>query len=374
MISGMSQAYYGKIVNRITQMKIIHRSIFKELVLTFLLSLASLNFIIMMDKLIRLSRLLSGVGTSFVDMVRLILLLQPQLFLLTIPMALLLSTLVVYGRLNMDNELVILRTSGMNFIELCKPVMILGLLCFGLNMAVGLYIGPKSSVQLRSEITNILRERTPSAMEEGSFNTSFKDIVIYINHKTEDNEIRGIFMYDNRNKNEPRILTAKEGRISAQEGFALILSLRDGLIHMAKGDNTTEVFFKKYNMVLQIETDAPSRKNSDLTPWELMGKIEQSSSHDAKFVYLELHRRFSFPFMCIIIIFLGPPLALIAGKSGKLGGLTIGLSTFTAYYVLLVYGENLVGAGKIAHYFGAWSATIILCMVALWVFRRENAR
>jgi lipopolysaccharide export system permease protein len=105
-----------------------------------------------------------------------------------------------------------------------------------------------------------------------------------------------------------------------------------------------------------------------------MDKIEQSSSHDAKFVYLELHRRFSFPFMCIIIIFLGPPLALIAGKSGKLGGLTIGLSTFTAYYVLLVYGENLVGAGKIAHYFGAWSATIILCMVALWVFRRENAR
>ncbi len=69
MISGMSQAYYGKIVNRITQMKIIHRSIFKELVLTFLLSLASLNFIIMMEKLIKLSRLLSGVGTSFIDMV-----------------------------------------------------------------------------------------------------------------------------------------------------------------------------------------------------------------------------------------------------------------------------------------------------------------
>jgi lipopolysaccharide export system permease protein len=107
MISGMSQAYYGKIVNRITQMKIIHRSIFKELVLTFLLSLSSLNFIIMMEKLIKLSRILSGVGTSLIDMVRIILFLQPQLFLLTIPMALLLSTLLVYGRLNMDNELII---------------------------------------------------------------------------------------------------------------------------------------------------------------------------------------------------------------------------------------------------------------------------
>ncbi len=355
-------------------MKIIHRSIFKELVLTFLLSLSSLNFIIMMEKLIKLSRILSGVGTSLIDMVRIILFLQPQLFLLTIPMALLLSTLLVYGRLNMDNELIILRTSGMKFREISAPVVILGLLCFALNMAVGLYIGPKSSVQLRSEITNILRERTPSAMEEGSFNTSFKDIVIYVMHKTADNAIRGIFMYDNRNKNEPRILTAKEGIISAREGYAINLSLKDGLIHMAKGDNTTEVFFKNYNMVLQIESDAPSKKYSEMTPRELMDRIEQSESRHAKFFYLELHRRFSLPFMCIIIIFLGPPLALIAGKAGRLGGLTIGLATFTAYYMLLLYGENLVRAGNLPHYIGAWAATVILCIVAFWAFRRENLR
>ena len=79
--------------------------------------------------------------------------------------------------------------------------------------------------------------------------------------------------------------------------------------------------------------------------------------------------------LCVSSLFFwGPPLALIAGKSGKLGGLTIGLSTFTIYYVLLVYGENLVGAGKIAHYIGAWGATFILCIVAFCVFRRENAR
>jgi lipopolysaccharide export system permease protein len=374
MISVMSQAYYGKIINRITKMKIIHRSIFKELILTFLLSLTALNFIIMMEKLIKLSRLLSGVGTSFIDMARIILLLQPQLFLLTIPMALLLSTLLVYGRLNMDNELVILRISGMKFREISAPVVIFGLLCFGLNTAVGLFIGPKSSSELRYELTDIIRERTPSAMEEGSFNASFKDIVIYVMHKTADNTIRGIFMYDNRNKNEPKILTAKECTISAREGYALNLSLRDGLIHMAKGDDTTEVFFKKYNMVLQIESDTPSKKYSEMTPWELIDKIEKSEKRHAKFFYVELHRRFSLPFMCIIIIFLGPPLALIAGKAGRLGGLTIGLATFTSYYMFLLYGENLVRAGKLPHYIGAWAATVILCIVAFWAFRRENLR
>ena len=96
-------------------MKILYRSILKELLLTFFVSLASLNFILMMEKLLRLSRFLSGVGTSAADMIKMILLLQPQLFLLTIPMALLLSILLTYGRLNMDNEMVILRNEILFF-------------------------------------------------------------------------------------------------------------------------------------------------------------------------------------------------------------------------------------------------------------------
>jgi hypothetical protein len=39
----------------------------------------------------------------------------------------------------------------------------------------------------------------------------------------------------------------------------------------------------------------------------------------------------------------------MAGKSGKLGGLALGLAVVTVYYVILIYGENLVRAGKIAH-------------------------
>ncbi|MBM4141620.1 MAG: LptF/LptG family permease, partial [Nitrospira sp.] len=105
-------------------MKIIHKSIVKELAVTFLISFAFLNFILMMEKLLKLSRFLSGIGVSIIDMAQLIIYLQTQLFLLTIPMAFLLSTLVVYGRLNLDSELIILRVSGMDFKEISKPVMV----------------------------------------------------------------------------------------------------------------------------------------------------------------------------------------------------------------------------------------------------------
>src|SRR3989337_3814666 len=305
-------------------MKIIHKSILKELVFTFIISLAFLNIILMMEKLLRLSRLLSGVGASVADMAAIILYIQPQLLLLTIPMAFLLSTLFTYGRHNLDNELVILRTSGMDFGGISKPVFILGILCFLLNIAVSFYIGPKSSIGLRDEITRIIKNRTPLAIEEGTFNASFKDIVIMIRKKPSEDTVRGIFIYDGRNKNEPRIMMAREGKIFMSDGFQTNLFLKDGYIHMARKGDTTEMFFEKYNLIMRLESDLPSRKNSELTPPELIEEIEKRVPQISS-LQLELHRRLSLPFLCLILIFLGPPLSLMAGKSGRLGGLSLGL-------------------------------------------------
>lgn len=355
-------------------MKIIHKSILKELTITFVLSLASLNFILMMEKLLRLSRFLSGVGTSITGMTKVFLYLQPQLFLLTIPMALLLSTLLTYGRLNVDNELVILKMSGMRFRGIMLPVAVLGFICFFLNLAVSFYIGPKSSLKLRDEIVNIIRLRTPLAIQEGQFNTSFNDMVIYVTDKPSDNMVRGIFVYDSRNKREPKVLMAKEGTISVKDENDINLFLKDGYINMASGDSTTELFFRKYNIVMRLASDTPSRKNAELTPNEIVQKIGRTNPKYTTHLYLELHRRFSLPLLCIILIFFGPPLAMMAGRSGKLGGLTIGLAVFTIFYMLLIYGENLVRSGRLVHYIGAWASTAVLGISAFLLFRRESRR
>jgi lipopolysaccharide export system permease protein len=329
----------------------------------------------MMEKLLKLSRFLSGLGTSMIDMAKIILYLQPQLFLLTLPMSLLLSTLLVYGRLNLDSELVILKNSGMDFKGISLPVFVVGLVCFIFNTAVSFYIGPKSSIQLRQEVTNIIKVRTPLAITEGGFHTSFKDMMITVEEKTAEDRFKGIFIYDGRNKNDPKMLIAKEGKIFMHEDFRINFYLHEGYIHMGKANTTTELFFKKYNMVLNLESDTPSKKNAEYTPYEIIQNIKKTQKRSSIInLYLELHRRLSLPFLCIILIFFGPPLSMIAGKSGRLGGLTLGLTVFTAYYTLLIYCENLVKAGKIEHYIGAWIPTVIISIIALFLVKKESSR
>jgi hypothetical protein len=101
--------------------KIIYRSLIKDLFYTFFLTLAFLNCILMMEKILRLSRLLSGVGATVADMLRVIIYLQPQILMLTIPMSLLLSVLLVYGRMHLNSEIIILKTAGMDYTRISLP-------------------------------------------------------------------------------------------------------------------------------------------------------------------------------------------------------------------------------------------------------------
>jgi len=352
-------------------MKTIYKTILKELLVSFLLTLAFLNSILMMEKLLRLSRLLSGVGASLFDLVKIIILLQPQLMLLTIPMSLLLATLLVYGRMNMDNEIIIMKASGMNFRRISFPVMVLGLLCFCASLAVGFSLGPKSSIKLRETLVQIITLRSTVSVEAGTFNTAFKDVVVMVKEKKPDNTLGDIFIYDSRHADEPTVLMAKEGKFFIQDGFNIGLYLRNGYVNMTKSDSITEMFFDKYNMILSIEADSPSPKKIEYTPMELLRDAKKAgASRKSTGLYLELDRRISLPAVCLILIFIGPPLALVAGKSGRLGGLAIGLLVFTLYYMLLIYGENIVMAGKVHHLIGAWAPCILLSIIAGFFFKK----
>ncbi len=362
---------YGKMSGMI---KIIYRTVLKELLIMFVLIIAFLNSILMMEKILKLTRHLAGLGTSVLDMTRLILYLQPQLLALTIPMAILLAPIIVYGRMTMDNEIIILRTSGMSFRRISSPIMAIALMGALFSIAFSFYLGPKSSVRLRNEVARMFAVKAALAVEAGTFNTSLKDLVILVRGKRDD-ILQDIFIFDSRSKEEPKVLMAREGRLSLQDDSTLRLSLSDGYINIIKGSGITELFFDKYQFAMPLYANTPVLRNFELTPPELLRKLKNTDDQKARIeLYLELQRRFSLPAICLILVFLAPPLALMSGKSGKLLGLTLGLSVFTGYYVLQIYCESLAMRSVVPYYVGAWATPFLLSIIGIILYRRESLR
>lgn len=353
-------------------MLLIHRSILRELCVTFLFSLLFLNFSLMMEKLLRLSRILAGVGASFVDLAQIILLLQPQLCILTIPMSLLLSVLLTYGRLNADNELAVLKASGMSFRTAARPAAYLGIACLLASLSMSFYLGPAGTALLRRTVTDILTTRAPLTIEEGIFNTSFRDVMLLVRERPSLHRLGGIFIVDERNRNEQRVIIAREGSIEPGTE-ALGLTLRDGHVYLTRGASVTEISFRSYRFELSPAAQPTEKRMGELTPSELLSRAAESQSRSLLY-YLEFHRRLSMPAICLIIIMLGPPLALLSGKSGRLGGLTLGLLVFVVYYSVLLYGENLARSGTIPHVAGSWAAFFLLALCSWLIAHRAQGR
>lgn len=362
------------LVARYSLLKTVHKRILIELFQSFALSLVALNSILMMEKVLRLSRFLSGVGASVPDMIRIILYLQPQVMMLTIPMSFLLATLLTYGRLNTDNELIILKTAGMSFKGISVPVFIIGVICFLTGIAVSFSLGPLGAAKVRETLSRIVTQKAPLAIEAGIFNTSFRDITILVRDKPSPEQMQGIFIYDNRNSKEPKVMTAREGRVYFDREYSLSLYLKDGLIHIARPGGSTEIFFSRYNLSLGLAAEGPARKSSELTPRGLLREAEGKEQRQRMSLLLEFHRRLSLPSLCLLLMLLGPPLSLLAGKSGRLGGLTIGMGVFTLFYIMLVYGENTARAGTIPHYVGAWAPAAIVGIASLLAFKKAGSR
>jgi len=355
-------------------MKTIHISIFKELVLVFLLGLLAFNFVLVTERMLKLTRAMGSMGASFSDMALIILYLQPMVAVLTTPLAMLIGVLVTFGRLNADNEIVILRSSGMSFFEISRPAFLLGFACFAATAALSFSVAPVGAAKTRTALAEMTARRAPLAIEEGIFNTSFRDLVIFVSRKTGAETMEGIFIHDDRKKERPVILYAARGRLSSTGGELVSLELGDGHIYVVRGDSITDLAFGRYRLEVAFASESPARKIEELSPVELyLGSRTEDPNARVKLL-LELHRRLSLPSLCLILALLGPPLALMAGKTGRLGGLTLGIVVFAAYYSALMYGEKLAFSGAVPHYAGAWAPALALLALSLWLFLREAKR
>ena len=346
----------------------------RELGAAFLVSLPVLNLVLMMEKVMKLSRVLSGVGAGPGEMLLIILYTQPEVLLVTVPLGFLFSVLYTYGRMNADNELMVLRGGGMSFLEMTRPVFLLGIFCVLLGFFVSFELSPAGKRNSRLMVSRILKERVSRAIEPGTFNTLIKDTLIYAGGASED-KLKGVFISDERNKDRPLTIYSKEGTISpsAEEGsFALLL--KDGLIHSIKDGQMTMIYFGAYRLVMPVEVESPEKKLGELRPGRLLEDDPSQPALKRTRRFLEFHKRLTFPLFSLTVMFLAPVLSLYSGKRARLGGIAMGTMVFTLYYLMLTNTERLAENGAIHHVLGGWLPLLILLGISIWAFWKVNRR
>ena len=214
---------------------ILSRHILRAHVGPFLFSNAIIIFLFLLQFLMKRAGDLVGKGLSVWVILELISLNLAWMLVLSVPMAVLVATLMAFGKLAADNEVTIMRASGMSLYRMMAPVVLASMVVTGGLIWFNNSVLPDANVRLQTLMTDIVRIKPTLSLQSGVF-SSEKDLPNYriLVRRTfeESNDLEGVTIYDLSDPEFSVVVTAKTGTVHFSSDYTrVIMDLRDGEIH-----------------------------------------------------------------------------------------------------------------------------------------------
>ena len=87
---------------------------------------------------------------------------------------------------------------------------------------------------------------------------------------------------------------------------------------------------------------------------------------------VEIHKKYSIPFACIVFVLIGSPIAVRLGRSGMNMAIGLSILVFLVYYICLIGGEKLADREFISPVFAMWVPNGIFGALGLLLIRRAG--
>ena len=97
----------------------------------------------------------------------------------------------------------------------------------------------------------------------------------------------------------------------------------------------------------------------------------ESAFRNASKYRVEIHKKYSIPFACIVFVFLGVPLALSIRQGSAGVALGVSLLFIVVYYLFLIGGEQLADRQLVSPFMAMWSPNIVLGALGVYLTARS---
>ena len=359
--------------------KIINRYIFREIALPFVIILFVLTFVLLMGKILQIMDLMINKGIRVLDIAHLIALIMPNFLLFTIPIALLVSILIAMGRLSADNEITVLKASGVSLLQLFYPAAVASLLAFACAMVIGYFLVPQSNFATKRLLFELASQNAGIGIKEKVFNADFKGLLLYADTIPADGaSMENVIISDSRVLGEQNTILAKKAFLVADPKLMIVkLRLENGSIHTVGKDlkNYRKVDFKSYDINLDLSSTMSSftdeaKSSTEMTLSELLERMKKPDLAQAAMreLAIEVHKKFSIPLSCIFFGLLAMPLGITHHRSVKSRGFAVGLIIVAVYYLLRIGGEALVENGRMDPALGVWAPNALFALLGIFLF------
>ena len=379
-VTGATQALRPAKLAQGLSVRILTRYILGEIISLTLIGCALFTFILFMPNLPHILEVLVRSSSTWADVAEVFLFTLPNLFKVTIPMAVLWGILLGLSRLAADSEIVAMRASGLGigyFVRVSSIVAVTGTL---LGLGNSLYLAPRANQAIIEMERALETSQASYEIQPRVFYEDFHNFVLYVQDVragTGAANWRQVFMADVSDGANPVITTATSATVVNDNSQELIMRLRDGLRDETVADQPGQSNISTFTttdmpLVLSQQGDVHlGRLDTALYALPMSVLFERirilQGRPDAKRFLIELYNRFAFPAACLVLMLVGVPLGVASRRGGKSSGVVFTIVLVFVYYFLSATGTALGRQSRFPAFFAVWSANLIFAIAGIFL-------
>lgn len=367
-------------------MRILDRYLVREIAGPLGLGFLVYTFILLLDALFDAAEMIIRRGLPVATVGKLLLLSLPNIVVLTVPMALLFGVLIAIGRLSSDSELVALRSTGVSLLSLYRPILLVSGFLTVFNTVLMVVVLPWGNHQLQLERLDILTRSISSQVQPRVFWDEWENQMLYVFEAPPGEAWRGVFLAESIPTTQSNRLTvADRGHVRVDDdGERVVLELEGAYVHevdLTRPDNYQVSRHERMEVLVedQFSTEQRARVTAaksvrELTLPELAAWVGDRSlrAEDRRLARVEIHKKFSIPFACLVFGIFALPLGFNNRRGSKASGFALSILVIVGYWILLDSGEKWAQAGGIPPWLAMWAPNLLFAGLGLFLLARRN--
>ena len=368
-------------------MKTVERYVFGAFLSSFFLSFLVLSFVLTVGLMVQIvGYMLQGIPVSLVG--RFALVSFPETMQWTIPLGLLVSSILVFSRLSADSEIAAMRACGVNLLTVMRWPLLFEALCTLLGLFINNEIVPRGHEVRRNLAKRISVGARLELLEPGRVIDDFPKVKIYFEER-EGQWLKDLVVLDFTSPRVDRMVTATKALVTS-EGRDVVLGLHgmtvDPLDEDHPGMGRAARF--QYRVKDALKDEKYRRREKDFRFLEMLAAIDRAraAAKDPKTVAArqaaaqapasagkrdgarpaaaemdadglkrlrktllrhlsdvrtEFQKRWVFAFASVCFVLIGVPLGIRSQRRESTIGMAIALVTALCYYLVVILMMSL---------------------------------
>ncbi|MDR1167339.1 MAG: LptF/LptG family permease [Heliobacteriaceae bacterium] len=359
------------------KMTILDKYILRQIIEMFIMGVCVFTSIIFAsDTFITLIKQISLFGIPFKVAVMMIILNLPSVVVMTIPMGVLLATVMTLNRLSLASEITVMRACGVGLNRIAKPIFIFAILMSFCGFFINESIVPVMTKQSKDLALWALGQKN---IPEGKENFVFKEL-------SEDGSLKRLFyvglcknrilhnitVLDNSKNGSIQVLQANEGKTSPegwkfQKGAIYTIGSEGKILNTTLFDDSNV----KFGVDLSKELDKNIAKEMNFTNLIKYIKNNPIDKQKRKVIRIELYDKLALPLTTIAFVLIGVPLAITPPRVRYNRGFLFSIAIIFAYYLIRALSVSFGETGALAPFLAAWMPNIVLTILGVILYYKK---